>query len=227
MLLILISLEKCSTAASFKDWSRKDKPVVYSGVRSCWSGIPGGQGPVAGPAALFGALYCLIDTPFSSVLDTLLLPVSLPFSALKYLYYKDDIYIAVKENNAAEVRYCIRQGANLNSEDFSGRTVLDYAFEKCILHRQGSSENTPHKYAGNRQIAELLFAGGARKTSSKAGNTALHFAAYCGYTDMAASLLQEGFRYDQKNKEGLSPMDIAEKENQKAVSDLFRKTVRQ
>lgn len=221
--IVLSFIHSCSTVSSLKNWGRSGTPVVYSGVRSCWGGIPGGQGPVGGPAALFTALYCLIDTPFSFTLDTVFLPISIPFSAGKYLYYKDNIYIAVKEYNHSRIQYFIENGADLNSEDFSGRTVLDYSFEKCILHKQENAEYRKHYYSHNRRIADLLFAKGARKTSSKAGSTALHYAAYCGYADMAASLLKEGFSPNQKNREGLTPLNIAEKENEKEILALFIK----
>lgn len=229
-ILILITLaflmQQCSTVSSLKHWSKRNKPVVYSGVRSCWSSIPGGQGPVAGPAALFTAMYCLLDTPFSFLLDTVLLPAALPFSAGKYLFYKDSIYIAVREQNTERIQYYIGQGADLNSEDSSGRTVLDYAFAKCILHKQGSPEERKYFFNLNRRTADLLFARGARKTSFKAGSTILHYAAYCGYKDMAEVLLKEGFDPARRNSEGISSAQIAEEENQEEILVLFRKAVR-
>ena len=66
-------LQNCATLIGITSWHKKSAPVFYSGVR-CDVGLMIENG-------IFYDWIYIVDLPFSFVLDTVLLPVSLPFAS--------------------------------------------------------------------------------------------------------------------------------------------------
>ncbi|MBP6739121.1 MAG: YceK/YidQ family lipoprotein [Leptospiraceae bacterium] len=66
-------IQNCATIIGITSWHKKSAPVFYSGTR-CDIGLMIENGIWYDPIYLF-------DLPFSFILDTVLLPISLPFAA--------------------------------------------------------------------------------------------------------------------------------------------------
>ncbi|MBK7057617.1 MAG: YceK/YidQ family lipoprotein [Leptospiraceae bacterium] len=66
-------LQNCATLISIPNWHKKNAPVFYSGTR-CDIGMMMENG------VTYDLIY-IFDLPFSFLLDTLLIPISLPFAA--------------------------------------------------------------------------------------------------------------------------------------------------
>lgn len=80
ILLLLIEHNNCATILSIPDWTKNNAPVFYSGTR-CDAGLIIENGITDDP------IY-IVDLPFSFILDTILLPVSLPFAAAMSRWHK-------------------------------------------------------------------------------------------------------------------------------------------
>lgn len=72
-LFILGVFYNCATFISIPNWNKKNAPVFYSGTR-CDVGMMMENG------VMYDLIY-IFDLPFSFLLDTILLPISLPLAA--------------------------------------------------------------------------------------------------------------------------------------------------
>ncbi|MDR2468478.1 MAG: ankyrin repeat domain-containing protein [Spirochaetaceae bacterium] len=113
----------------------------------------------------------------------------------------------------------------LNVVDREGRTPLRYAVDMSnweaakFLTDQGANVysvardgKTPAEIAlatGNREAVRALFGGKAIAASDQAGNTALHYAARLGLTDIIFFLIEMGAQRDRRNTSGETAADIA------------------
>ncbi len=75
MLALLLVTSGCATVSTL-DAAKADAPVVYAGTRLDWYVLNGGCCPLDRFGAQAPAMPGL-DLPFSALLDTLLLPLSL------------------------------------------------------------------------------------------------------------------------------------------------------
>lgn len=80
IILILFAFQNCATYITVQDWNKKNAPVFYSGTR-CDVGMMIENGITYDP------IY-IIDLPFSFILDTILIPISLPFAAFMSRWHK-------------------------------------------------------------------------------------------------------------------------------------------
>ena len=71
--IVILLFQNCATLITIPDWHKKNAPVFYSGTR-CDVGLMMENG------ILYDPIY-ILDLPFSFVLDTILLPISLPLAA--------------------------------------------------------------------------------------------------------------------------------------------------
>ena len=75
--LLFAVVSNCMTVLTLTNYKDRYQPVLYSGVRTSLGYDPHAHNPVAG---LVQTLM-FIDLPFSAVLDTLILPATLPLAA--------------------------------------------------------------------------------------------------------------------------------------------------
>ena len=73
MIMVLYVTAQCSTLISVPNWHKKNSPVLYSGTRCDVSLL------IENDSGKFDPVYAF-DLPFSFVLDTVLLPVSIPLA---------------------------------------------------------------------------------------------------------------------------------------------------
>jgi uncharacterized protein YceK len=73
IIAIVMVFQTCATVISIPNWNKKNAPVFYSGTR-CDVGMMNEYG------ATYDLIY-IFDLPFSFLLDTILVPISLPFAA--------------------------------------------------------------------------------------------------------------------------------------------------
>ena len=73
MIMVLYVTAQCSTLISVPNWHKKNSPVLYSGTRCDVSLLIENDSGKSDPVYAF-------DLPFSFVLDTVLLPVSIPLA---------------------------------------------------------------------------------------------------------------------------------------------------
>ncbi len=85
-ILIICAFYNCATSISIPDWNKKNAPVFYSGTR-CDVGMMMENG------VTYDLIY-IIDLPFSFLLDTILLPISIPFAAGMSRWHKQMMQFA-------------------------------------------------------------------------------------------------------------------------------------
>jgi uncharacterized protein YceK len=88
--ILLLSFADCATVQTLPKSLAQDNPTIYSGFNTVWiepsktKGLLFDYDEMAGIVTL--AIY-ILDTPFSIIADTLLLPVTFPLAIGKKIYY--------------------------------------------------------------------------------------------------------------------------------------------
>jgi hypothetical protein len=106
----------------------------------------------------------------------------------------DDLFTAVKRNDAAEVAQLIEAGADVSAKTRNGWTPLHEA--ACA------------------DVARLLIKAGADvNAKGNYGRTPLHLAACGGHTDVARLLIEAGADVEAKTNYGRTPLDVTESDD--------------
>lgn len=102
--------------------------------------------------------------------------------------------IAGAKGQSAMLRWLIEAGADINAVDVYRFTPLMRAVDNQHL----------------QAVSTLLRLGGAKvNIQDESYNTALHFAVANGHSEVIAMLLQHGANPLQKNRDGITPIDLA------------------
>jgi ankyrin repeat protein len=130
---------------------------------------------------------------------------------------------------------------SIKAKDFTGHTALHYAANSghaqvaALLLAKGADPNalnmegrSPLHLASMRcfpEVVKLLIAKGAKVNlkGTMFGSTPLHAAAGFGCVKVAEVLLDNKAKTDIKDKQGLTPLGVAQKDKMKAVLELFKK----
>lgn len=79
----IVAVAGCMTIFNINDTNRRERPIVYGGVRFFVREIPARGGSHIMGAPDFGScinVLAIVDLPFSFVLDTILLPITIPMA---------------------------------------------------------------------------------------------------------------------------------------------------
>ncbi|XP_073935579.1 ankyrin repeat domain-containing protein 30A isoform X2 [Castor canadensis] len=152
------------------------------------------------------------------------------------------IHKAASVGDVAKVQHILLLGkSGVNDRDRKNRTALHFACayghpevvtllveRKCEIDANDSENSTALIKAvqcQEEECATILLEHGANPTIMDArGNTALHYAVYSENTSIAAKLLAHNANIEAKNKDDLTPLLLALRENkQQMVEYLVRK----
>jgi len=139
------------------------------------------------------------------------------------------LHFAAQAGQTDVVEYLIAAGANVDTENISGKTPLEFAADKghkevvelliengADVNAGGRSSQTPLNIALQRKhknIAELLIQKGA--------DVSLHTAARYGLLEKLKELIGKGADVNTKNNEGQTPLDIASEQGHKEIVELL------
>jgi uncharacterized protein len=120
------------------------------------------------------------------------------------------LYRAIKSTDLTAIRLLMDHGANPSIATNDGSTPLMVA--AGLGARRGGEEDVVEK-AGRAdpvEAAKLFVEAGADVNAlNDDGNTAMHYAAQTGANRMVEFLANHGARFDVKNKQGKTPLDVA------------------
>ncbi len=118
------------------------------------------------------------------------------------------LHYAANSGRARIAALLLAKGADPNALNIEGRSPLHLAAMRCFL-----------------EVAKVLIAKGAKINlrGTMFGSTPLHVAAGFGCVKVIALLLDKGAKTDVKDKQGLTPLGVAQKDKMKAVVELFKK----
>ncbi|EDM02074.1 similar to KIAA1074 protein (predicted) [Rattus norvegicus] len=151
------------------------------------------------------------------------------------------IHKAASVGDVAKVQHILILGkSGVNDRDKKDRTALHLACayghpevvtllveRKCEIDACDSENSTALIKAVQCQEEEcaaiLLDHGADTNVTDSSGNTALHYAVYCESTSIAAKLLARGANIEAKNKDDLTPMLLAVKENKQHIVEFLVK----
>lgn len=105
----------------------------------------------------------------------------------KYMFY------LVQNNNISGIRYLIIQGVNINILDEERTSPLHVACKESSI----------------QTIEEIIFQGAMINIPDLVGWTPLHMACYYNRPDVVLLLLKSGANYQTRNRDKLSPKDLA------------------
>jgi ankyrin repeat protein len=161
-LISILLFSHCLSIKSIPDWHREEACVIYSGVRCC-NCTRGGGHPAAGVAVAV-AILRMISLPFDFIIDSFLLPISVPFQVGKSIYYWNynrkkikqydsqfPLHVAIVENKINDLKKLVSNQVNLEAHDSFGVTPLLLAIWKNdkdaieILLQSGADPNNPSK----------------------------------------------------------------------------------
>lgn len=110
---------------------------------------------------------------------------------------------AVKENHIITVKALFAAGADVNTRDKLGETLLHMAAVR-----------------GYREMSSLLIAEGAEvNAKDERGLTPLHAAAWGGYQDILTLLINKGADINARSAEGMTPLHMAALSGQAKIID--------
>jgi len=119
-----------------------------------------------------------------------LLPASLPLKLGSVL--SRDIKDPLEEESVSVARWLLRGGVPLDGVDGGGNTALHHACQ-----------------GGNLQLARLLLQAGADpNTLNLEKRSALHYAVAFGHAQLAGLLVEQGANLDQRDRNGVRPIDM-------------------
>jgi len=146
------------------------------------------------------------------------------------------LHIACRYDHPEVVRFLLQNGASIDTEDEGGNTAFNFSARYgnvlCVELLAEAGANLEH--ANKRGLTPFLAATLNCKTAvldmlikrkininavDLRGNSALHYAAKCGYLRAVKFLLSNGINVDLSNQEG-------EKPEQVAVNDQIRELIR-
>lgn len=143
------------------------------------------------------------------------------------------LHRAVRMENMEALQALLAKGANVNAASSSGETALHIAdtkllFVKALLQAGADVRavtvkgETALHLASHIECARALLAKGADINAiSKEGNTPLHEAILWGkFPDLIGELIKAGANPTIKNKEGVTPLDLAPPAMKKWINDL-------
>lgn len=147
---------------------------------------------------------------------------------------------ALKQNDLAKVKELVQKGENLNDENESGESVLDYALRnRCSFEllmflvksgadirdvdNEGVSIFDMAVTYNNTQMIEYLIDQGVdvNYTQRKSGFTPLMCAACYGRLEAAQLLLQKGADKDKSDYKGFTATDFARKMHKNSILKLL------
>ncbi len=149
-----------------------------------------------------------------------------------------DLYDASKNGDLEEAKRAIEKRANVNAKDENGDTPLYFASANgntdiaLLLLQNGAEVNSQNKYQvmplhiagwnGHDAVVLLLLENGAKVNAQRGdGDTALHKVCRYGRDTLVKLLLEHGADPTIINKNGKTPLQIAqEKNNQNCVAVL-------
>jgi ankyrin repeat protein len=120
------------------------------------------------------------------------------------------LYRAIKSTDLTAIRLLMDHGANPSIATNDGSTPLMVA--AGLGARRGGEEDVVEKAGRADPVdAARLFveAGADVNARTEAGNTAMHYAAQTGANRMVEFLASHGARFDVKNNQGKTPLDVA------------------
>lgn len=157
------------------------------------------------------------------------------------------LHYAAMYKQPGAVKQLVQYGANVNAKGSYGRTPLIYGVSSArlpdmvkFLIDSGADVNATNdsgenslfelitREESNAEIAKLLLDNGIKKDLKNSSKmTALHWAAFCGKTDIIEVLLDYGFNIEEKDGYGNTPIIKAMSQNKiDAVKLLFNKGAR-
>jgi ankyrin repeat protein len=127
------------------------------------------------------------------------------------------ILMAAKGADAEMMRLLLERGADPSLSNASGTTPL--------MAASGVEMFNPNEDSGTNEealecVTIAVEAGGDVNQANKAGDTALHGAAWRGANDIIQLLVDKGARLDAKNRAGLTPLQIANGEEEGRVANV-------
>jgi len=154
----------------------------------------------------------------------------------------DPILAAIRAGDLKKVQARLAASpSSVKAKDFTGHTGLHYAANSghaqiaALLLAKGADPNakniegrSPLHLAAMRcfpEAAAVLIAKGAQVNlqGTMFGSTPLHLAASFGCLKVITLLLDKGAKTDLKDKQGLTPLAVAQKNKVKAAVELFQK----
>ena len=149
-------------------------------------------------------LLQVIDAPFSFVMDTMLLPVSIPFAVAMMVLWENSkweyaspakkIRMAIDQGDSSRLERVL-SGTSVNAWDEYGVTTLHYAAEA----------EKP-----NLNVVKMLIAQGAQiNVKDKNGRTPLYGAVVKSSLEIVKFLVQSGADVNTKDASGYSPLTWA------------------
>jgi ankyrin repeat protein len=141
------------------------------------------------------------------------------------------LHVACTNQNPALVRYLLANGAGaaLETRDDWGNTPLLLAVayvkerERTVFTPVGAVFGSQRASGPSEEIVVSLLDAGANVNATTAkGNTALHIAAYKGYSQMVRLLLSRGADRTSRNPHGQTPEMLAEEYKQSEVLRVLR-----
>ena len=178
----------------------------------------------------------------------LMLGVSLCQQPVALAGVYEDVRWAAEDNNATDMAKLLAKGADPNTPDAQGNTLLMVAVRNKnaeivdLLIKAGARLNLRNKYvkgaeinhkgwnpllyaaiAGHTKIVQLLLEGGAKANSiSDNGSTPLMMAARGNYVDTAKVLLENGADPNIRNELGKTALDWALSKDHQEVAELLK-----
>lgn len=158
--------------------------------------------------------WLCVDLPITCVENSLAIPcVLLTGQTPSELVAGNNLRVAARNGDAAEVRRLLAEGCDINLRDADGWTPLMYAANRGQLH-----------------ICELLVNNGANihavtkpgEVVDQYSSNALHWAAYRGNTACCLYLIEQGIDRNATNSLGDSALDLAIQEGQYSCAEALR-----
>ena len=152
------------------------------------------------------------------------------------------LFIALDNEHGDIAKLLLKSGANglvKNKRGVDLSTIAALSGEKEIfleLIKQGAPVNgsvlgkmnllMSSAMEGHVEIGQVILdkSSGDVSLQDEFGNSALHYAVQGGHLKMAKMLMDYGANQSLKNEEGLTPLEVAEKEGFEKVRDLLRES---
>lgn len=118
-----------------------------------------------------------------------------------------DLFAAVKNTDIKSVKKFLKTTSPKTKDEF-GRNAIHYSASR--ITETGDDVN----------ITKLILAKDRTEEEDEHGNTALHHASFFGNLDIATYLLANGYS-NKENKDGITPLNIAEKNGDEDMTELI------